>query len=728
MMLAPSRRLLLQGAAGLAFSLSATGRLAGPARAAGGFGRAFGYWVGIGTDGAIRIAVPAAEMGQGATTALAMIFAEELDADWSRVSVLNVAARPEVFGNPAYGGTMMTAGSRSVSGYWDKVRLQGGAVRRVLMLAAAEAWGVPVSGLTTEPSTVLHAASGRRLGYGELAASAAVPATLPEVQRAELKPQSAYRIVGRPLPRLDLPSKVDGSAVFSIDVTVPGMLYGTVLRSPVEGAAPRTVEQGGIQPGTVRIVSMADAVGIVAETIEEAFAARDALQVAWSDVPYGRFDSEAALQEFKARAERVEDQGLVYRKEGDPDAAFAAASRTMSATYASDYVYHAQMEPINVTASVTEAGDGAEIWIGTQNPDNVVAAASAVLKVKPDRIKVNPHLLGGGFGRRIGADMVPYALLMSRAVKHPVKVVWTREQDVRAGKMRPMTAHRMQVGLDVEGRVTAWSHRVVAESIFAYQSAQRLEQVKGLDPLVLEGAEVPYEIPHHRISYHREVRGTALSAWRGIGAGYNKFATECFLDEVAAAAGGDAVEFRLSLLSGHPRAAAVVRAAADMAGWGTLREPGRALGFAFGRVVGSWTAAAVEVSLDVATGIVRAHRAFVALDPGIAVNPDSVLAQTEGNVVFGLSQTLKERATFVAGAVAQGNFNNYRVARMSDTPEIEVRIIEGGGPPSGVGEAALPMMAPCVANALFTLTGVRFRELPLTPGRIKARLAAARPA
>lgn len=722
---APSRRGFLKGA-GLVFSLSAGWLGEMPAaQAAGRAGRAIGYWVEIAADGAIRIAVPAAEMGQGALTALAMIVAEELDADWSRVSVDNVARRPDIFGNPAYGGAMMTAGSRSVSGYWTKIRLQGGAVRRVLMSAAADAWSVPLSELTTEPSLVLHAATGRRLRYGEIAAFATVPETLPVLTPADLKPATAYRIIGRPVPRLDLPGKVDGSAVFGVDVRVPGMLYGTLLRSPAEGAAPLDIDRSGVSTaGGVRIVPLRDAVGIVADTLEAAFAARDALRVRWAKVPYDGFGSEAALRDFVARAENGEDRGLTFVQEGEADAAFAGAAKVVSATYTTDYVYHAQLEPINVTASVSPAGDGAEIWIGTQNPGNVVAAAAAVLDVKPDRIKVNQHLLGGGFGRRIGADMVPYAVLMAKAAGRPVKTVWSREQDVKAAKMRPMTAHRLEAGLDAGGGVAAWRHRIVAESIFAYPFVQRLEQVKGLDPLVLEGSEIPYEVPHQRVSYHREIRGTPLSAWRGIGAGHNKFAIESFVDEVAAAKGVDPVAFRLGLLRDNPRAARIVKAAAEMAGWDAPREPGRTLGFAFGKIVGSWTAAALDVSLDRTTGMIRVHRAWVAIDPGIAVNPDSIVAQSEGNIVFGLSQALKERATVKDGVVEQSNFFDYRVARMSDTPEIEVRILPGGGPPSGVGEAALPLMAPCIANAVFALTGVRFRNLPLTPARVKAGLNA----
>ncbi|MDB5534605.1 MAG: Isoquinoline 1-oxidoreductase [Hyphomicrobiales bacterium] len=720
--LSPSRRGFLTGAAGLgfAFTLGDLGGIA-KAHAAETSGNAIGYWVTIHADGGIQIAMPAAEMGQGSSTALAMVFAEELDADWSKVSTVDVATRADIYGNPAFGGSLITVGSKSIQGYWDKVRLQAASVRRVLMQAAAAQWYVPLAELTTEPSVVVHAASGRRLTYSEIAAFAVVPAELPVVQKSELKPMSAYRIIGTPVARRDIPLKVDGSAKFGMDVQVPGMAYGTILRSPSEGASPKKVDEASVAaiPGIIKIVPMKDAVGIVAETIEAAFAARGALQVEWSAVDFDRYASEPALIQFVERAKNTSEAGLPFVKTGDSDAAFAKASKIVTAEYTTDYLYHAQMEPINITASVNAEGDGAEIWMGTQSQSAIIGAAAAILKTKPEKITLHPHFLGGGFGRRSAPDMVPYALGMSKAVQRPVKVIWTREQDVKAAKMRPMTAHRLEAAVDEQGNVTGWRHRIVAESIVAYTSPERLVQTKGLDPLTLEGAKINYEIPNQTISYLREIRGTPLSAWRGIGAGHNKFAIEGFADEVATALNVDPVAFRLQLCKSNPRATKVIKTVAEMAGWGDARPAGRAVGFAFGEIVNTWTAAIVEISLDRETGEIRAHRAWVALDPGIAVNPDSIVAQTEGNVVFGLSQVLKERVTISSGSVDQTNLFDYRVARMSDTPEIHVTIISTDNPPTGMGEAALPLIGPAVANAMHVLTKKRFRNMPLIPQRVK---------
>jgi len=723
--LAPSRRGFLAGAAslGFAFTLGDLGGVA-TAQAAETSGHAIGYWVTINADGGIQIAMPAAEMGQGSSTALAMVFAEELDADWDKVSTVNIPTRADIYGNPAFGGSLTTVGSKSIQGYWDKVRLQAASVRRLLMQAAADKWSVPLAELTTEPSTVVHAGSGQRLTYSEIAGFATAPAELPAVQKSELKPMSAYRIIGQPVPRRDIPLKVDGSAKFGMDVQVPGMAFGTILRTPVEGASPKNVDEASVAsiPGILKIVPMKDAVGIVAETVEAAFAAREALQVEWSAVDFHGYASEAALPQFVERAKNTSETGLPYVKAGDADSAFAKAAKVVTGEYTTDYLYHAQMEPINITASVNAAGDGAEIWMGTQSQSAIVGAAAAILKTKPEKITLHQHFLGGGFGRRSAPDMVPYALGMSKAVQRPVKVIWTREQDVKAAKMRPMTAHRLEAAVDEQGNVTGWRHRIVAESVVAYSAPERLEAAKGLDPLTLEGAKIDYEIPNQAINYLREIRGTPLSAWRGIGAGHNKFAIEGFADEVATALNVDPVAFRLQLVKSNPRATKVIKTVADMAKWGEARPEGRAVGFAFGKVVDTWTAAMVEISLDRQTGEIRAHRAWVALDPGIAINPDSIVAQTEGNIVFGLSQVLKERVTISNGSVDQTNLFDYRVARMSDTPEIHVTVLPTDNPPSGMGEAALPLIGPCVANAMYVLTKKRFRNMPLIPRRVKENL------
>jgi isoquinoline 1-oxidoreductase subunit beta len=726
-----SRRGFLGGAAGLTFALSLpAGLLARPHEmmAADAAEKAIGAWATIGTDGAIILAIPASEMGQGAMTGLGMIFADEMDADWSRVTIVYPPIKPEIFGNPMFGGMMVTYGSGSTRGYWDKIRLQAAAVRRVLMQAAADKWGVPLAEVRTEPSVVVHAGSGRKLSYAEIAGFAQVPAEMPAVDKSELKKLADYRLLGKNTPRPDLPGKTNGSAQYSIDIQVPNMVYATVLRAPVEEATPQQVDDKAALavPGVLKVVPMKNSVGLVGESVEAVFAARDALTVTWSKAPADAYGSDAGLKDFMARAAKLDEKGAPFVATGDVDGAFAKAAKIVSAQYSSDYVYHAQMEPMNITAAINPGGDGAEIWIGSQGTSLNTAAAAGFLKTKPENIKLHQYYLGGGYGRRSPPDMIAEVLTLCQAMQRPVKLIWTREQDVKSAKMRPMTGHYIQAALDASGAVVGWRHRVTGESVVAYRGGEgALERVKGLDNIVLEGIKHEYEIPNQSIAYLREKRGVGLAAWRGIGAGYNKFVIESFVDELAAGRKADPVEFRLSMLKSNPRATAVIKAVAEKSGWGKPVAEGHALGFCYAEVVQTYVAAVGEISVDRQTGVVRAHKFWVALDPGIVVNPDSVIAQTEGNIVFGLSQTLKEQISVAGGAVEQNNFYDYPVLRMSEVPEIDVQIIATDNPPKGIGEAALPLVAPCVGNALFALTGKRLRQLPLSPERVKAGLATA---
>jgi isoquinoline 1-oxidoreductase subunit beta len=721
-----SRRGFLQNTAGLTFALTLpTALFARPAAALADDAApaAVGAWVTISPDGAIVLAIPVAEMGQGSSTGLAMVFAEEMDADWSRVSITYPPVKPEIFGNPMFGNMMVTYGSGSTRGYWDKIRLQAAAVRNVLMQAAADHWQVPMTELHTEPSLVVHAASNRSLSYGEIASFAQVPATMPVIDKSALKKMADYRILGKNTPRLDIPGKLNGSALYAIDVQVPNMVYATVLRTPVEGGTPEHVDDAAALkvPGVLKVVPLKNSVGVAAETIESAFKGRDALKVTWSGGSAASFDSAAGLKEFLARAGKLDDKGVSYVAKGNVDDAFAKAAKVMTAQYSSEYVYHAQMEPMNVTAAVSPSGDSAEIWIGTQGVSINAFAAAAMLKTTPDKIKLNQFYLGGGYGRRSPADMLPEVLPLAKAMQRPVKLIWTREQDVKSAQMRPMTGHQVEAALDASGNVTGWRHRVVGESVVAYRGTDKaLEGAKGIDGILLEGSKHEYGIANQSIAYLREKRGIAVAAWRGIGAGYNKFVIESFIDEIADAQNKDPVAFRLDLLKDEPRAQAVIKAVVDKSGWGKPVADGHALGFSYAKVVETYVAAVGDISFDPKTGIIRAHRFWIALDPGIVLNPDSVLAQTEGNVIFGLSQTLKEQMSIAGGEVQQNNFYDYPVLRMSEMPQIDIQIMPTDNPAKGMGEASLPMVAPCVGNALFKLTGKRFRALPLSPERVKA--------
>jgi len=722
-----SRRSFIGGAAGLTFALSLPGFSRaefGASVAAGEMtAKRIGAWVTIGTDGAIAIANPAAEMGQGSFTGLTMIFAEELDADWARVMPFTPPPIATVYGNPGLGGELVTVGSRSVRGYWNLIRLQAASIRRVLMQAAADKWAVPLGELHTEPSMVVHSSSNRRFSYGEIAGFASVPASMPTIDRSDLKRTVDYRILGHATPRFDLPDKVTGAATFGIDVQVPNMVYASVLRCPVEGAGPDSVDDGGALavPGVLKVVSMKHAVGVVGETVEAAFAGREALKVTWTHMAADSYNSAEGMKNFLARAANLDDEGAVYSAQGDADGEFAKSAKVVRAQYSSEYVYHAQMEPLNITASVSLGGDAAEIWVGTQGATATVATAAAFLNTGAENINLHQCYLGGGFGRRRTPDLVPDALVLSQVMQRPVKLLWTREQDIKSANLRPMTAHRIEAALDARGSITGWRHRIVAESVAAYRGGETaIEGAKGLDGLVLEGAKHEYAIPNQSIVYLRERRGVGLGAWRGLGAGPNKFVIESFIDELAAAQKADPVAFRLGLLKSNPRATRVIEAVAEKSQWGKSPPSDRALGMAYGQIVESYVAAVGEISLDRKTGVIRAHKIWIAIDPGVIVNPDSVLAQTEGNVIFGLSHALKEQVSIIGGRVQQSNFHDYPVLRMAEIPEIDIELLPTDNPPTGVGEAALPLIAPSIGNALFRLTGKRVRGLPLSPQRIKA--------
>jgi isoquinoline 1-oxidoreductase beta subunit len=633
---------------------------------------------------------------------------------------------PGLYGNPQLGGAVYVVASRTVDGFWDKARTHGAQARRVLMQAAAEKWGVPLAELSTEPNTVVHKATDRRMTYGEIARFATVPSELPKIEPSELKKPSEYRIIGKSVPRFDIPEKVQGGAKYGIDVQVPGMVYATMLRSPVEGGAPDQVDASALLkiPGVTQTIKLKDAVAVVGTSVEAVFKGREALKVTWKGGATVGYDSEKALSEYAARARRLDEKGLSYKSTGDADGAISKAAKIVSAEYLTDYVHHAQIEPVNATVSVNEAGDGAEVWMGTQGQTIIAGALAGFLKTKPQNIKVHQQFLGGGFGRRAYPDLAIYAAAISKEVKKPVKLIWPREQDVKACWMRPQMANYLQAGLDGNGNIVGWRHRVVGEAVTGYAQPARLEQMKGLDPLTLEGAEHMYAVENLTIEYLREIRGTALAAWRAIGSGPNKFAIESFIDELARTQNVDPVEFRLRLLAKHPRGQKIVETVAKMANWGAKPADGRAIGFAYADVWRTPVAGAAEISLDRDSGVIRVHRFWNAVNPGIVVNPDIVVQQSESNVVWGLSQALKERITFKDGAVEQSNFDDYEVLRMSEVPEIMTEVVVSNDRPTGIGEIVLPVVGPAVANAFFALTGKRLRHMPFTPERVKQALKA----
>ena len=719
-----SRRTLLGGTAALTFTFALD--LARPRRRARAQEATLkpNVWVTIFPDGTVVIVSPSAEMGQGSMTGMPVLVAEELDADWKKVKVVG-APMNRAYGNPGFGGLQVTGASRSTPGFYMPLRIAGAQARRVLLDAVAAEWKVPVGELTTEPHVVVHDRSGRRIGYGEITKFAKVPAELPQITAADLKKPTQFRLIGQSLPRVELPDKVMGKAKFGIDTYIPGMLHAAVLRGPSQGAAPERVDDTAARavPGVSDVVTLPWGVGVLGTGYEAVQKGKAALKVDWKPGKAAEYDSERLRGEYAGVAATLTKAGVVAHELGDAPKALGAATRTFQAAYVVDHVYHATMEPMNAVAQVAADGSAAEVWVPTQAPSLNQLATAGALKIPPEKVTIYPTLLGGGFGRRLENDFVLDAVMLSKATGgKPVKVIWSREDDVRNDKYRPLVAQYLQAGLDDLGNLTAWRHRVVGASIYARFNPPAFQAAKGMDAPVMEGYELSYSCANQRQEYLREERGVDVGLWRSVGPGYTKFAIESFIDEVARGQRIDPVAFRLRLLAHNPRAAAVVRRVADWAEWDRKRPGGRALGIGFSDTWRSYIASVAEVSVDRASGAIRVHEVWSVVDPGVAIQPDNIVAQIEGATVFGLSAALRERITIENGVVKQSNFHDYPVLRMAEAPEIHVRVISTDNPPGGIGEVGLPPVAPAIANALFVLTGARVRSLPMLPDRVLAAM------
>lgn len=724
-----TRRQVMIGAAGLSFAIALGGRADAAVLAAGRTGKALSPWVSIATDGTTTIMSAATEMGQGSMTSLPLIIAEELDADWTKVRIVPAPVNEQVYGNPGFGGMMYTAGSNAVTSYYRPLRIFGAQVRRVLLDNAANKLGVPVDELTTEPSVVVHAKSGRRMSYGEVAAIAEVPDKAPEIKPDQLKKPSQFRLISKDVMRVELPSKVNGSALYGIDVQVPGMLYGTVLRAPVEGSVPDKINDAKAKAiaGVTAVIRLPHGVGVVAETAWAALSARQALigSVTWSrtGTAWG-FDSDKGHDAFAADAKNLSRAARDWSAQGNARGEFQKAASVVEAEYRCDYAYHAQMEPLNAVASVSPAGDAVEIWAGTQSQTTATEAPAKLLGIPRDKVKLHDLLMGGGFGRRGNRDVdfIIDAVMLSKEVSRPVKVMWTREDDVANGRFRPLSAHYLRAGLDGSGKLAAWQHRVAADRITPFMDPVRFQAGGGRDGMVMAGTDLRgYDIPHQLVEQLYRDTGVRTNPLRGIGVTANKFATEAFLDEVAHMRGIDPLAYRLELLKNTPRAYKAVERVAQMAEWGRKRE-GRGLGIAYLDYSGSQVAGIAEISVDRASGQIKVHHFWCTIDCGVAVQPDNVVAQTEGSIVYGLGMTLSERISIKNGAVEQSNFYDYHLPRMNEVPEMHVELIQTDNHPTGAGQMSTPLIAPAVAGAFFALTGVRLRHTPFTPERVKKAL------
>jgi isoquinoline 1-oxidoreductase beta subunit len=653
-------------------------------------------WLRVEPSGVVTVFLAKSEMGQGTFTGMAVLVAEELEADWKSVRVVQADADAKRFGQ------MSTGGSRSVRGLFDPLRTAGAAAREMLVSAAAKRWKVDRATCRAEQGSVVHAPTGRRLGYGALATAAARE---PVPRDPPLKDPSRWRLIGTRVPRLDGPDKVRGTARFGLDVRVPGLRFAAVARPPVVGGKVARFDAAKARAvaGVRHVVEVPSGVAVVADSTWAALQGREALAVTFEPGPNGALDS-AALT--KALAEAPPQKPA--RREGDVDAALAAAARRLEGTYELPLLAHATMEPMNATADVRRGR--AELWLPTQAPTWAQADVAKALGLPLDRVKVHVTFLGGGFGRRAIPDFAVEAALVSRAVKAPVQVVWTREDDMRHDLYRPAARNELRAGLDAGGRLVAWHHRVRTPSIS--QQLFGTPQRWGDHPDVLESAiAFPYAAGAVQVEAAIPEVGVRVGWWRSVYASQNAFPEECFMDELAAAAGKDPLAFRLEHLPEGSRLRGALVLAAERAGWGKPLPAGRGRGLACHSSFGSHVAEVAEVS--VVDGRVRVHRVVAAVDLGVALNPDSVEHQVEGAVVYGLSAALRGEITLAKGAVVQGNFDDYEPLRIDEVPEVEVHIVPSREAPGGIGEPGLPPIAPAVANAVFALTGKRIRRLPI---------------
>jgi isoquinoline 1-oxidoreductase beta subunit len=685
-------------------------------------------WVTIAADGMVSIICPASEMGQGVMTSLPLLIAEDMDADWDKVRIIQAPSDAKKYGNPGFYGVQLTGGSETMRGYYQPLRLVGAQTRKIILAIAASRLKVRVSELTTEPNKVVHARSRRSLSYGEIAAVGRLPDPLPQATDADLKPLDQCRYIGRRnIDRIDVPAKVNGTARFGIDVELPDMLYGTVLRAPVPGEKPETVDDAAARAvkGVTHIVPLPYGVGIIGETFDAVRRAKELLNVTWSrSSRVRRYNSSHLAEAYRDIGRNLAQAGVAAHAQGDAPAAIAGASRIIAADYLSDHVHHATMEPMNATARFS--GDTVEVWAPTQGPTATQGFAARTAGTTPAKVKVHTTLLGGGFGRRAEADFIIDAVSLAKEVPgRPVKVIWSREDDVRHGKYRPLAAQHVQVGLDAGGNIVGWRHRVVADSIFARTMPDMFKGDGGQDNVVTDGTIFSYRVPAHLVEFIRQDNGRDVGFWRAVGYGYNNFGVECVIDEVAAAKGVDPVAFRLELLRDVPRARQVIRAVAAMAEWDRARD-GRALGLAYSDAFDAHCAQVAEVSLNRESGEIRVHNVWCVVDPGVAIQPLNIEAQVAGAIVHGASHALYEQINIVDGQVQESNFDTYRVMRMSEMPQIHVRVTPSPeNRPAGIGEVGLPPTGPAIANAVARLTGgVRLRHYPFLPERVKAALNA----
>ena len=659
----------------------------------------------IGTDDRVTVIVNHSEMGQGVYTALPMLLAEELDADWNKIGFESAPVDPK-YNHPVF-GMQITGGSSSVWSAFEQYRKAGAAARGMLIAAAAQQWNVNPATLRTDSGAVFDGTN-RKLTYGQLAEAAAKLTPPAEVT---LKDPKTFKLIGKPVKRLDTSEKINGKAVFGLDVKMPGMLTAVVARPPIFGATMKSFDDSRARtmPGIRKIAAVPSGVAVIADSFWQAKMAREALHVDWDDSAMRTFSTNQMMQQFR---EQAKSPGTNVRREGDPDAAFAQAAKKIEAVYEVPYLPHAMMEPLN--CAVDLRADTCEIWTGTQFQTVDRANAAKIAGLPPERVQIHTTYLGGGFGRRANpqSDFVVEAVHVAKVAGAPVKVVWTREDDMQGGWYRPAFLHAIAGSIDSNGNPVSWRSRLVGQSIFAGTMFEAMMKGKEYDPASVEGVDdLPYAIPNLAVESHKADVKVPVQWWRSVGHSHTGFATECFIDELAVLAQKDPYQFRRALLPKHPRHLAVLDLAAQKAGWGKPLPKGRARGIAVHFAFESYNAQVAEVSVD--DGKIRVHRIVSAVDCGRYVNPGIIAAQLEGGAIFGASAALFQEFTFENGRLQQTNFHTFPMMRMNECPEIETHIVENNEKSGGIGEPGVPCTAPAIANAVFAATGKRIRKLPI---------------
>jgi len=667
---------------------------------------AINAWVQVAPDDTVKLLIDKSEMGQGISTALTMILADELDLDWKKIKTEFAPAAPQYF-NPVF-GLQGTGGSSSVRGSWEPLAKAGAAAREMLISTAAKRWGVDAGACHTENSAVVNTASGKRLGYGSLVDEAL---EMPVPTAPKRKDAKDYKFIGKPTKRIDSREKVNGKAEFGIDVRLKGIEHAVVARCPVFGGKVKSFDATKAKAvrGVKSVIEISTGVAVVADNTWAAMEGRRALGIVWDEGPSAKNSSEAIRKLYQ---ERMEQTGAIARKDGDADAALANAAKKVEAVYEVPFLAHATMEPMNCTADVR--ADSCDIYAPTQFQTFSQMTGAKITGLKPEQVRIHTTYLGGGFGRRAEQDFILEAVELSKTVGAPVQVTWSREDDMQHDFYRPAVLVKLSGGLDGTGTPVAWKSRVVGPSIMSRFFPGSVKN--GIDETAVEGiTTLKYAVPNFFVDYVMTEPGVPVGFWRSVGNSHNGYIAECFVDEMAKAGGKDPVEFRRTLLAKEPRLLGVVNLAAEKAGWNKPLPAGHYRGVAVVESFGSFVAEVAEISLDRKAKTVQVRKVVAAVDCGRYVNPETIRAQTEGGIIYGLTAALKGEITIANGAVEQSNFNDYDLVRINEAPQIEVHIVDSKEAPGGIGEPGTPPIAPAVCNAIFAATGKPVRRLPIQP-------------